>query len=165
MKNIVIIATGGTIAGSGKIGESASYQAGTINVKQIVDSIPQIDTLANLTMIQLCNLDSNDIGISHWKKLKEYCERYDKDDSIDGIVITHGTDTLEETAFFLNLTLNCHKPVVLTGSMRPATSTSADGPMMLVYWLYFQILYIQEEIYRKQTVIKRMLLRWGNLEV
>ena len=63
MKNIVIIATGGTIAGSGKIGESASYQAGTINVKQIVDSIPQIDTLANLTMIQLCNLDSNDIGI------------------------------------------------------------------------------------------------------
>ena len=84
MKNIVIIATGGTIAGSGKIGESASYQAGTINVKQIVDSIPQIDTLANLTMIQLCNLDSNDIGISHWKKLREYCERYDKDDSIDG---------------------------------------------------------------------------------
>lgn len=131
MKNIVIIATGGTIAGSGKIGESASYQAGTINVKQIVDSIPQIDTLANLTMIQLCNLDSNDIGISHWKKLREYCERYDKDDSIDGIVITHGTDTLEETAFFLNLTLNCHKPVVLTGSMRPATSTSADGPMNL----------------------------------
>lgn len=131
MKNIVIIATGGTIAGSGKIGESASYQAGTINVKQIVDSIPQIDNLANLTMIQLCNLDSNDVGIAQWKKLREYCERYDTDDSIDGIVITHGTDTLEETAFFLNLTLNCHKPVVLTGSMRPATSTSADGPMNL----------------------------------
>ena len=131
MKNIVIIATGGTIAGSGKIGESASYQAGVIDVKQIVESIPQIDSLAKLTMVQLCNLDSNDVGLKQWLALRKYCERYDQDDAVDGIVITHGTDTLEETAFFLNLTLNCHKPVVLTGSMRPATSTSADGPMNL----------------------------------
>lgn len=131
MKNITIIATGGTIAGSGNIGESSNYQAGIINVKDIVNSIPQIDNLANVSMIQLCNVDSNDMGFDKWKELRKYCHRLDKDDSVDGIVITHGTDTLEETAFFLNLTLDCHKPVVLTGSMRPATSTSADGPMNL----------------------------------
>lgn len=131
MKKIMVIATGGTIAGSGNMGESAKYKAGTINVEEIVRSIPQLEQLAHVEMIQLCNVDSNDVGFVQWKQLRAYCEQFDADDSIDGIVITHGTDTLEETAFFLNLTLNCHKPIVLTGSMRPATSTSADGPMNL----------------------------------
>lgn len=130
-KNITIVATGGTIAGRGSLGKSAHYQAGTFNVDEIVQSIPQIRDLANLNTIQLCNVDSNDMGLEKWIELRRICHELEKDPHVDGIVITHGTDTLEETAFFLNLTLACHKPVVLTGSMRPATATSADGPMNL----------------------------------
>lgn len=130
-KNITIIATGGTIAGRGSVGKSANYQAGTFDVEEIVQSIPQIRDLANLNTIQLCNVDSNDMGLDKWVELRNICHELEKNRYVDGIVITHGTDTLEETAFFLNLTLACHKPVVLTGSMRPATATSADGPMNL----------------------------------
>lgn len=130
-KNITIVATGGTIAGRGSLGKSATYQAGTFEVDEIVQSIPQIKDLANLNTIQLCNVDSNDMGIEKWIELRKICHTLESDPNVDGIVITHGTDTLEETAFFLNLTLDCHKPVVLTGSMRPATATSADGPMNL----------------------------------
>ena len=130
-KNITIIATGGTIAGRGSLGKSANYEAGTFDVEEIVKSIPQIRDLANLNTIQLYNVDSNDMGLDKWIELRKICHELEKDRYVDGIVITHGTDTLEETAFFLNLTLACHKPVVLTGSMRPATATSADGPMNL----------------------------------
>ena len=130
-KNITIVATGGTIAGSGNLGKSSNYQAGTFDVEEIVKSIPQIQQLANLNTIQFCNVDSNDMGIKKWIELRKICHSLEKDPNVDGIVVTHGTDTLEETAFFLNLTLDCHKPVVLTGAMRPATATSADGPMNL----------------------------------
>lgn len=130
-KNIVIVATGGTIAGSGSLGKSASYQAGTFNVEEIVKSIPQIQEIANLKTIQLYNVDSNDMDLEKWIELRNLCHTLEQDVHVDGIVITHGTDTLEETAFFLNLTLSLHKPIVLTGSMRPATATSADGPMNL----------------------------------
>lgn len=128
MKNIAIIATGGTIAGKGK---SSEYRAGEFSVEEIVESIPQIEQLANLKMIPICQVDSNDMGIDEWIKLRDVCHQMEQDPEIDGIVITHGTDTLEETAFYLNLTLNVKKPVVLTGAMRPATATSADGPMNL----------------------------------
>lgn len=114
-KNITIIATGGTIAGRGSVGKSANYQAGTFDVEEIVQSIPQIRDLANLNTIQLCNVDSNDMGLDKWVELRNICHELEKNRYVDGIVITHGTDTLEETAFFLNLTLACHKPVVLTG--------------------------------------------------
>lgn len=126
-----MIATGGTIAGSGKIGVSAQYRAGTLSVDDIVESIPQIRDLAELEMIPFCSKDSNDITQDDWLQLKQLTERAASNPDIDGIVITHGTDTLEETAFFLNLTLNTSKPVVMTGAMRPATATSADGPMNL----------------------------------
>ena len=128
MKTIAIVATGGTIAGKGK---SSSYSAGAFPVEEIVDSIPQIENLAHLVMIPAFQVDSNDIGIQQWIEIRNTCHALEKDNRIDGIVITHGTDTLEETAFFLNLTLHVHKPVVLTGAMRPATATSADGPMNL----------------------------------
>lgn len=177
-KNITIIATGGTIAGRGSVGKSANYQAGTFDVEEIVQSIPQIRDLANLNTIQLCNVDSNDMGLDKWVELRNICHELEKNRYVDGIVITHGTDTLEETAFFLNLTLACHKPVVLTGSMRPATATSADGPEFissrsfgmsygsLASWCFsclFQIRSIQEETYKRQIVIKQMHLKWGNL--
>ena len=131
MKNIVIIATGGTIAGSGKIGKATDYHAGKIDIKEIIDSIPTINEVANLKAIQLFNVDSNEMDEKHWlcltKKINELANR----DDVDGIVVTHGTDTLDETAYFLNLTVHTYKPIVLTGAMRPASATSADGPMNL----------------------------------
>lgn len=130
-KKIAVVATGGTIAGSGRIGKSARYKAGTLPVSSIIDSIPQIQDLAELEMHTVCSKDSNDINIHDLIQLKVLVEQLEKRKDIDGIVITHGTDTLEETAFFLNITLDVIKPVVMTGAMRPATATSADGPMNL----------------------------------
>ena len=130
-KRIAVIATGGTIAGSGKIGEAGLYKAGTLSVQSILSSIPQIEELADLHLETVCSKDSNDISMEDLCAIKSAAERFEQDPSIDGIVITHGTDTLEETAFFLNLVLNVTKPVVMTGAMRPATAASADGPMNL----------------------------------
>lgn len=131
MKNIVIIATGGTIAGSGKIGKATNYQAGKIDIKEIIDSIPMINEIANLTAIQLFNIDSNEMNEQYWLCLTKKINDLANQDNIDGFVVTHGTDTLDETAYFLNLTVCTYKPVVLTGAMRPASATSADGPMNL----------------------------------
>ncbi len=131
MKNIVIIATGGTIAGSGKIGKATDYQAGKIDIKEIVDSIPMINEVANLRAIQLFNVDSNEMDEKHWLCLTKKINELANHDDVDGIVVTHGTDTLDETAYFLNLTVHTYKPVVLTGAMRPASAASADGPMNL----------------------------------
>lgn len=128
MKNIALISTGGTIAGSGRMSE---YEAGTLDVRSIIDSIPEIKSLANLKLFPLCSKDSNDITEKDWLALRDLCHQLEKDPSIDGIVITHGTDTFEETAFFLNLTLQNRKPVVMTGAMRSASAVSADGPMNL----------------------------------
>lgn len=131
MKNIVIIATGGTIAGSGKVGKATNYQAGKIDIKEIIDSISMINEIANLKAIQLFNVDSNEMNEDHWLILTNKINELASKDDVDGIVVTHGTDTLDETAYFLNLTINTYKPVVLTGAMRPASATSADGPMNL----------------------------------
>ena len=97
-KNIIIIATGGTIAGSGDAGKAADYQAGRIDVSAIVSSVPAIADLAELTTIQLYNIDSNDMEEAKWLRLRDLINYYGKDPSVDGIVVTHGTDTLEETA-------------------------------------------------------------------
>lgn len=131
MKNIVIVATGGTIAGSGKVGKATNYHAGKIDIKEIIDSIPMINEVANLRAIQLFNVDSNEMDEMHWLKLAKEINMLVSQEDIDGIVVTHGTDTLDETAYFLNLTIHTYKPVVLTGAMRPASATSADGPMNL----------------------------------
>ena len=131
MKNIVIIATGGTIAGSGKMGKATNYQAGKINIDEIIDSIPMINEVANLKAIQLFNVDSNEIDEQYWLILANKINELVNCDDVDGIVVTHGTDTLDETSYFLNLTIHTYKPVVLTGAMRPASATSADGPMNL----------------------------------
>lgn len=131
MKNIMIVATGGTIAGVGDSGKSATYQAGEINIENIIQSIPVLSSLANLKATQFLNIDSNEMNNEYWVSLNHYINELVLDDNIDGIVVTHGTDTLEETTYFLNLTLKTYKPVVFTGAMRPATATSADGPMNL----------------------------------
>lgn len=131
MKNIVIIATGGTIAGCGEVGKATNYQAGKIDINEIIDSIPMINEIANLKAIQLFNIDSNEIDEKHWLVLANKINELVEQDDVDGIVVTHGTDTLDETAYFLNLTIHTYKPVVLTGAMRPASATSADGPINL----------------------------------
>ena len=130
-KNIAIVATGGTIAGVGKEGKSVAYHAGEIPLETILSSIPKIHELAHLKSFQLFNVDSNEMDEDHWLQLAKYVNEIALQEDIDGIVITHGTDTLDETAYFLNLTLHTYKPIVLTGAMRPATATSADGPFNL----------------------------------
>lgn len=131
MKNIVIIATGGTIAGSSNNNKAVVYQAGQIDIDEIIEAIPEIDNVKIVKAIQLFNFDSNEINEEHWIKLSNEINEVASDELVDGIVVTHGTDTLDETAYYLNLTVNTYKPVILTGAMRPATATSADGPMNL----------------------------------
>ena len=131
MKTIAIIATGGTIAGTGQKGKTAVYHAGEIDIDSIIETIPEINEVAVLKTFQLMNIDSNEITKEHWIRLKKDIEEILLDVTIDGAVVTHGTDTLDETAYFLTLTLNVRKPVVITGAMRPATATSADGPFNL----------------------------------
>lgn len=130
-KKIVIVATGGTIAGTGKPGKTINYQAGDICVDEIMQSIPMIDQLADLETIQLMNVDSNEMNEQRWILLANTLNEIASREDVDGMVVTHGTDTLDETAYFLNLVCHTNKPIVITGAMRPATATSADGPFNL----------------------------------
>lgn len=131
MKNIVVVATGGTIAGVGEKGKTVAYHAGEISVNDILASIPDVCHLAHISEVQLMNVDSNEMNEENWLLLANTINELVKDEKVDGIVVTHGTDTIEETAYFLNLTIHSNKPVVITGAMRPATATSADGPYNL----------------------------------
>ena len=142
MKNIVILATGGTIAGAGEQGKDIGYKSGAIKAQTLIDAIPELKNVANICVEQFCNINSDDVTSEIWialaKRIEELLQRSD----VDGIVIMHGTDTMEETAFFLSLTLDgfgsrvvgdAAKPVILTGSMRPATATEPDGPANLLF--------------------------------
>jgi L-asparaginase len=125
---VKILATGGTIAGA-QSGESAyGYKSGTFKVEDLIKAVPNINKLANLSGEQVANIGSQDMSDAVWLKLAKRVNAVLASDEVDGVVITHGTDTMEETAFFLNLVVKSEKPVVLVGSMRPATAVSADGP-------------------------------------
>lgn len=130
LKNIYILATGGTIAGTGTLGKTSSYKAGELDFKDLLSTIPSISHKANISGEQILNVDSNEITTEDWIKLANRINKLANGD-IDGFVITHGTDTLDETAYFLNLVVKTKKPVVITGAMRPATAASADGPLNL----------------------------------
>lgn len=129
--NIHILATGGTIAGTGSSATGTSYTAGQVAIGALLDAVPEIKNIANVTGEQIVRIGSQDMNDEVWltlaKKINELLKRTD----IDGIVITHGTDTMEETAYFLNLTVNSDKPVIVVGAMRPSTAMSADGPLNL----------------------------------
>lgn len=126
--NIVILATGGTIAGeSSSELKTTGYKAGILGVDILVDSVPKLRSLATITIEQIDNIDSADMNDCIWLKLANRINSLLCKNNIDGIVVTHGTDTMEESAYFLNLVVKSSKPVVLTGAMRPATSMSADG--------------------------------------
>ncbi len=128
---VAVLATGGTIAGVGEAGKTAGYKPGALTARELIAAVPEIADAAEIEAIQVCNVNSDDITADIWLTLANTINALAEDPEIRGFVITHGTDTMEETAYFLNLTVKTDKPVVLTGSMRPATSISADGPMNL----------------------------------
>ena len=129
-----VLSTGGTIAGTGSSPTDLSnYKAGTLTGQALVDAVPQIAQIADVRVEQIANVVSSDITIDIWLKLAQRINRILADDpAVAGVVVTHGTNTLEETAYFLNLTVKSDRPVVLVGSMRPATAISADGPLNLL---------------------------------
>ena len=131
MKQVRILATGGTIAGAGGSG-SASYQPGVLAVDDLVAALPGLGDVATISAEQIANIGSYDIGEPVWRQLVERVQLAFSQADVAGVVITHGTDTMEETAWFLSLVLPASKPVVLVGAMRPAGSLSADGPHNLM---------------------------------
>ncbi len=128
LPKIAILGTGGTIAGSGASKTGVAYTAGKASVDILVKSVPGIEKLAELSEENVANIPSQDMNDTVWLKLARRVNELLNESSIDGVVITHGTDTMEETAYFLDLVINTDKPIVLTGSMRPPTSLSPDGP-------------------------------------
>lgn len=131
MKSITILATGGTIAGAAASGTQSSYASGSVGIDTMVKAVPGIEKLANIKGEQISNVGSQDISFDIMLKLAKRINELFAGPGVDGIVITHGTDTMEETAYFLNLTVKSDKPVVMVGSMRPSTAVSADGPLNL----------------------------------
>jgi L-asparaginase len=126
---IVVLATGGTIAGAAQSDVQAKYTSGQVGVEQLLAAVPQARDVATLRGEQISNIGSQDINDEVWLKLARRVNELAAMPDVDGIVITHGTDTLEETSYFLNLVVKSAKPIVLTGSMRPSTALSADGPL------------------------------------
>ena len=128
---IKVLATGGTIAGAQATQADAGYKSGTFSVNDLIKAVPQLTNVAELSGEQIANIGSQTMNHDVWLKLAARCNELLAQDDVDGIVITHGTDTMEETAYFLSLVVHSDKPVVLVGSMRPATAISADGPINL----------------------------------
>jgi L-asparaginase len=129
LPTVVVLATGGTIAGAASTDVQAGYKSGQLGVEQLLAAVPQAKKLANTRGEQISNIGSQDMNDDVWLKLAGRVNAIAAMPDVSGIVITHGTDTIEETAYFLNLVVKTKKPVVLTAAMRPATALSADGPL------------------------------------
>jgi L-asparaginase len=129
LPSVVVLATGGTIAGAAASDVQAAYTSGQVGVDQLLAAVPQAKKLAAMRGEQISNIGSQDMNDEVWLKLARRINELAAMSDVDGIVITHGTDTIEETAYFLNLVLKTKKPVVLTAAMRPSTALSADGPL------------------------------------
>lgn len=129
LPKVHVIATGGTIAGTSS---DSGYDAGQVSIEDILAAVPELNDYAELDYEQFCNIGSQDMDEHIWLLLAKRINQVLLDDSYDAVVVTHGTDTMEETAYFLNLTTHSPKPIVLVGSMRPSDSPEADGPKNLV---------------------------------
>ena len=132
-KKVVILGTGGTIAGlSGSAASNIEYTAAQLSVDQLISAVPALACLGEVVTEQLAQIDSKDMSFAVWAALVTRVQHHLEQDDVQGVVITHGTDTLEETAYFLQAVLNPRKPVVLTCAMRPANALAADGPQNLL---------------------------------
>ena len=131
LPRIKVLATGGTIAGAQASQAEAGYTSGKFSVTDLIRAVPQLKDVAEMTGEQVANIGSQTMNNEVWLKLAARINECLSESETDGVVITHGTDTMEETAYFLSLVVKSEKPVVLVGSMRPATAISADGNMNL----------------------------------
>jgi L-asparaginase len=130
--NVMILATGGTIAGTGASSTATvGYQSATVGVQRLIEAVPELKKVANVKGEQVFQIASENMNNDYWLKLAKRVNELLAQNDVDGIVITHGTDTIEETAYFLNLVVKSRKPVVIVGAMRPSTAISADGPVNL----------------------------------
>jgi L-asparaginase len=128
---ITVLATGGTIAGAQAEGQDAGYKSGSFKVEDLINAVPTLKDLADMDGEQVVNIGSQDMNNEVWLKLAKRANEVAKKRDVDGIVITHGTDTMEETGYFISLVVKTDKPLVFVGSMRPATAIGADGPANL----------------------------------
>ena len=129
VKKIVILGTGGTIAGrAANPGDNVGYVAGQVGIEELLESVPGLAVANDIVCEQVAQIDSKDMSFTVWASLAMRVSHFLARDDVQGVVVTHGTDTLEETAFFLQALLNPAKPVVLTCAMRPATALFPDGP-------------------------------------
>ena len=134
MNRLLLLATGGTIAGCADDSATLNdYTAGVLGGDALLAAVPQLQDLATITVEQVANVDSADLLFEHWRALvARIRDAFAADPELAGVVITHGTNTLEETAWLLQLLIDDPRPVVLVGAMRPATALSADGPLNLL---------------------------------
>jgi L-asparaginase len=128
LPRVTVLATGGTIAGAQASATDYGYKSGAYDVKTLLSAVPNLDKLATIQGEQVANIGSQDMNDEVWLKLAKRVNEVLAGKDADAVLITHGTDTLEETSYFLSLVTKSSKPVVMVGSMRPATATSADGP-------------------------------------
>ena len=124
-KKIILISTGGTIVSSGETAtQTTGYRLGNLEIDVLLEKLPDLRDLVELEQQSVCRVDSSSMTCEIWLKLARAVQTQLDRDDVDGVVITHGTDTMEETAYFLDLILKSSKPVVITGAMRPATALS-----------------------------------------
>lgn len=128
-----VLATGGTIAGvATSAASSTEYQAAALGVDTLLDAVPTLRDVARVDGRQIAAIDSRNATPAFWREVGRAVQAALDDPAIDGVLVTHGTDTVEETAWYLHLTLKSNKPVVMVAAMRPASSLSADGPLNLL---------------------------------
>ncbi|KAI1773095.1 L-asparaginase [Hypoxylon cercidicola] len=133
LPNVTIFATGGTIAGSASSSDQTTgYRAGALGVEILIDAVPQLWNVSNVRGVQVANVGSPSMTPEILLNLTQQIQAELDSPYCQGVVVTHGTDTLEESSFFVDLTIRSEKPVVFVGAMRPATAISADGPINLL---------------------------------